>query len=239
MAIQSNEGHIASSYSIIEILIAIYDASRVYGAFDPRDIVLSKGHASYAYYAMLFEAGLLTQAEVDNIGKQGSKLYGHVPYVHGDDRFQFGSGSLGHGLPFSIGVSFARHRNGDSRPVYCVVGDGEANEGTFWESLLLLGKFAPLNLKILVDCNGSSERGLPILQTLAGLRTAFPFIRHHSCDGHNTQVVRHAIETPKGTDLVLCFTKKGHPISFMVNNPAWHHRIPTGQEIDEIMGELS
>jgi transketolase len=234
---RSGEGHIASSFSIVEILLGIYKASSTTGTFSPRNIVLSKGHASYAYYAFLNEINWMTDLEFNAVGSIGSKYYGHVPFVNEDERFQFGSGSLGHGLPFSVGVGYAREIRNIGQPVYCIVGDGEANEGTFWESLLYIQKFNLKNLNIIIDSNESSERAIPIKKTLGELAPAFRSLSFHTCDGHNPNIIANTLLTSSGSKLVICETKKGYPISFMMNNPAWHHKTPSPQE-SKILGDL-
>jgi transketolase len=234
MAARSREGHIASSFSIVEILLGIYKAMTSSASFDPRNIVLSKGHASYAYYAFLRSLELMSDAEIATVGQLGSKFYGHVPYLKGDIRFQYGSGSLGHGLPYAVGLQLARSLTGNQEPVHCIVGDGEANEGTFWESLLLIQKFRLRNLNIYIDSNGSSERAIPIKETLEGLASAFMAMELHICDGHNSDDICKIARLDDKSKLIICNTIKGYPIDFMMNNPIWHHKSPNQSEADEI-----
>ena len=108
IAAASEEGHIASSFSIVELLLAIFEYENKINVFEPSCLVLSKGHASYAYYAFLHHIGLMDLTELETVGQIGSKYYGHLPYIENDERFQFGSGSLGHGLPFSVGLAHAQ-----------------------------------------------------------------------------------------------------------------------------------
>jgi len=122
----SSEGHLPSSFSIVEILISIFQAE----GCDPDPtwlsrLILSKGHASFAYYGFLASIGFMTEEEEKSICQNGSKLYGHLPHIIGDNRFTFGSGSLGHGLPYAIGKSFGDHND---KKYYCIVGDGEATK---------------------------------------------------------------------------------------------------------------
>ena len=231
MVLGSNEGHIASSYSIVEMLLGVYNAlSTTYREVDLRSIVLSKGHAAYAYYAFLAEIGLMSEGEINSIGKFGSKYFGHVPYIKNDVRFSFGAGSLGHGMPYAVGLAYARMLSNVEYPVACIIGDGEANEGTFWESLLLSQKLGLAGLNILIDCNKSSERAVPINVILERLGHAFQNIDFLKCDGHNTSEIADNVIYSKSTRVILCDTQKGYPIPFMINNPSWHHRVPDSSE---------
>lgn len=229
MTVRSGEGHLGSSFSIVEMLIGVFTAAQCRGKFNPSNLILSKGHASYAYYAFLHEVGLFSTEELHAVGTTGSKWYGHLPYIGGDARFPFGSGSLGHGLPFALGLAFALRARKFTDPVFCIIGDGEANEGTFWETLLLINKLRPTGFKLLIDCNNSSERAVPIGNAIAGLAAAFPYLRFHICDGHSPSEIHEKLD---GEDdaVLICKTHKGFPIPFMMDNPVWHHKIPTSEE---------
>lgn len=236
----SREGHIASSFSIVEILLAISsDMEEKLGAFFPDNFILSKGHATYAYYAFLNSLGMMTDIELESVGKLGSKLYGHLPYIKGDKRFSYGSGSLGHGLPYALGVALANSISLCANETYCLIGDGEANEGTFWETLLLAEKFNNAKLNILVDCNDSSERALPIKEKLTKFASLLNEIEVCSCDGHDVNSVRNVLKLESNIKLILCNTTKGYPSSLMINNPVWHHRIPNESEMKSIVQDIS
>jgi transketolase len=239
LVVMSREGHVASSFSIVELLIAIFaDMKRKRGYYLPQDLILSKGHASYAYYGTLHILGMMDEQELATVGKLGSKFYGHLPFISNDNRFAYGSGSLGHGLPYAVGAAVANKLSNSTAEIYCLIGDGEANEGTFWESLLLVEKYENLKLNILVDCNGSSERAIPIQAQLEKLVGVFKFIEVLSCDGHNLDDLHYALVTGKDTRLILCKTIKGHPSTMMKNNPSWHHRVPNEIETQKIFQEL-
>lgn len=239
LVVMSREGHVASSFSIVELLIAIFsDMKRKRGYYLPQDLILSKGHASYAYYAALYNLGMMDEQELATVGKLGSKFYGHLPFILNDNRFAYGSGSLGHGLPYAVGAAVANKLSNDAAEIYCLIGDGEANEGTFWESLLLVEKYENLKLNILVDCNGSSERAIPIQEQLEKLVGVFKFIEVLTCDGHNIEELHSALVSGKDSRLILCRTIKGYPSTLMKNNPSWHHRVPNETEAQKIFEEL-
>lgn len=235
MATDTNEGHVPSSFSIVEILLAIRNHQLRSGVFDPEKIVLSKGHASFGYYAFLAEQGLFSQTEIQSVCKTGSKFYGHLPHLDNDPRFHFGSGSLGHGLPYALGLSFGLSREEVPQTVYCIIGDGEANEGTFWESLLILEKFPELKIKIIIDHNQSSERAIPISRYLRGLAAVAPddgFFA--SAPGHDVAELERCIES---SCVILANTQKGFPLQEF-SHPMWHHRSPKPAELDRFLKQL-
>ena len=237
LAFKSKEGHIASCFSVVEILIAIRNhQKRLNKSFSPRSMILSKGHASFAYYAYLHYFKNFSIAELDSVCEVNSKFYGHLPYLKNDDRFHFGSGSLGHGLPYALGLAFGNQVNKSEETVYCVVGDGEANEGTFWESLLILQKFQNLKIKIIIDQNNSSERAIPITYALNNIAAMFEsknIVSH--VDGHSLDELEAALEN---SQIIICNTVKGFPIKRMMNNPIWHHRSPSSEEVIDMSIEL-
>lgn len=230
----SNEGHLPSSFSIVEMLVSIFMAEGCpkNGDWLPR-LILSKGHASFAYYAFLAATGQMSVEEEKEICKPGSKLYGHLPFKSSDHRFQFGSGSLGHGLPYAIGKSYGADTD---HKHYVIIGDGEANEGTFWESLLLFEKF-PSNLTVMIDSNGSSERAIKIHDKLEKLGKIFPFLRVLSVNGHKTGDLTNCL-MEKGPQILICKTIKGYPVNEMIDNPLWHHKTPNETQLKEFLGQL-
>ena len=248
LAALSREGHIASSFSIVEMLVAslaYINGCRSYRASPDLDagpdmtsrIVLSKGHAAFGFYALQFALGAIGRDEFDRICQDGSLYYGHIPF-HPDVGFEFGTGSLGHGLPFSVGRCYGEALKGVSAPRVCIIGDGEANEGTTWESMLILRKFPGMNLKILVDGNDSSERAIP-LGNLVERFSSFG-IPVTAVNGHEVNDIIGALaETGQAPGIVACSTKKGYPLKGMIGNPSWHHRTPTGAELAAFDAELA
>lgn len=238
--VNSGEGHLASSFSIVELLIAFgFAMQKKPSCFKLEDFVLSKGHASYAYYAWLKSENLMDDKEFETVGKLGSKLYGHLPFIKHDPRFQFGSGSLGHGLPYAVGLAVSNAIKGVQAKVCCLIGDGEANEGTLWESLLLLNKFPEAQISIMVDCNSSSERAIPISTPLENIGVCFPAISKISVNGHDVEEVSGALCSEQSQQIILCNTHKGYPCPTLIDNPIWHHRMPSEDELATLLKEIA
>ena len=148
------------------------------------------------------------------------------------------TGSLGHGLPMAVGMALARKIKGESGRIFCLIGDGECNEGSIWESALLASHHKLSNLICIIDYNHSADR-MVNLKSLPKKFFAFGWVAI-DIDGHDSENI-HKYLTDIECDYPLAIiaeTVKGHGISFMENNPAWHHRTPTDKEYKQIMKEL-
>jgi len=241
MAYNAGGGHIPSALSILPIVSALYN-----GVMEPDDrFVLSKGHGCLALYAVLAEKGLITQEHLTNYAKYGSILGGHpdrkkVPGV------LCSTGSLGHGLPQAVGIALAKKIKGEAGRVYCLVGDGECNEGSVWEAALVASHHKLDNLTIIVDYNHSTDRAID-LGDLGKKFGAFGFFVYNKIETINLAFepsvlsfsLRHGLRSIAidGPVAVIINTKKGDGCQRM-SDPAWHHRAPTAAELEEILKEL-
>ena len=235
------EGHVASAYSILDILYVLYhdvlncSPSR---KDDPnRDrFVLSKGHAAIGYYAVLKHAGYIEEP-LDTMCKFNSRLGGH-PDCNKVPGIEVSSGSLGHGVPMAVGIAWALKIQKNYAHVYVLAGDGEVNEGSVWEALLIANHHKLNNLTLIVDYNHSTDRAVD-LGDLDDKLSSFGF-EVIKTDGHDHALIKQALlvrgEQPIA---VIANTVKGCGIEEMRNNPAWHHRIPTAEEYSRFMEELS
>jgi transketolase len=198
--------------------------------------VLSKGHASLALYAVLEEAGYQNDSWASSFGKFDSLFGGH-PDSNKINGVTASTGSLGHGLPFTLGKILAKRSLKKSFGAYCLVGDGEMNEGTTWESLLLASHHEMKELTLLVDDNGSSNRSLK-LGNLGDKFESFGF-ETYRVNGHSHAEILGALRInqtkPKA---IIASTVKGYGVKVMENNPAWHHAIPDGDQLAEMIREL-
>ncbi|MHC1699671.1 MAG: transketolase [Humidesulfovibrio sp.] len=242
-AAQAGEGHVPSAFSVLDILWVLYSQVLRHDPANPgwqeRDrFVLSKGHASLALYAVLARQGYFPEAELDDFGAYGAMLGGHpcrlkVPGV------ECSAGSLGHGLPMAVGLALGLRLRGLPGRVFALIGDGEANEGSVWEALLLAAHHKLTNLCVIVDVNHSTDRALDLGDLPAKL-TAFG-LRAQCVDGHDHEALRQALSHRPGDRpvAVLAQTVKGRGCRDMENNPAWHHRAPKEQELRAMLRELA
>lgn len=233
IAKKAGEGHIGSSLSVLNILNAIY-ALKI---DRPIEFIMSKGHASLGLYLILKKYGYLSENQLESFCEADSALGGHPNYRKVDGIFG-STGSLGHGLPQAIGKAMAFKAKGGDDKVIVLVGDGEMNEGSNWEAILLGAHHNLDNLTCVVDFNSSSERAL----TVKKMPIAIEALGWHvACiDGHNENDLKHQltridINAPK---LIWASTIKGKGISFMEGNPEWHHKSPSDNELALIAKEL-
>jgi len=240
-AFLAKEGHVASAFSVLDILYVLYENIN----FDPerdklpsRDFVfLSKGHASLALYAVLADKGLFSNHLLARYCQHDSFLGGHphrlcVPGVEAS------TGSLGHGLPMAVGCAMSLANDKEQNRVYCIVGDGELNEGSCWESLMLAAHHKLCNLTLFIDYNGSNDRAID-LAPLRRKLLAFGWPTEE-IDGHDHEALKTALcyRSIKPT-AIICRTVKGKGVKEMEENPhAWHHRTPTREELDRFIQEL-
>jgi transketolase len=242
LAVEGQEGHIASSFSIVEILVAVLmgagdgNQSSLHTRAKERmaGLVLSKGHAALALYAVLREAGVLTDESLKGFASPGSKFGGH-PTRLPEFGIHVSTGSLGHGLPVAAGMAFASLHSGDRRQYVCICGDGELNEGSIWESLLLISKFSLRNLTIVIDNNGSSTRAIDLGQIPDKL-AAFG-LSVQEVDGHNVAALIAALKVAQevaGPAAIVANTIKGFGSSVTRNSFSWHHRVPTLEDLRAI-----
>jgi len=243
---QSGEGHIPSSYSIIDIIAFLYSEILRVDPQNPdwedRDyFVLSKGHGSSALYVVLNKMGFLTDEDLETYGTLHGKLGGH-PDVTQVSGVEASTGSLGHGFPTAVGIALGLKIKGSANKVYVLVGDGECHEGTIWESAHVARNLGLGNLYAVVDWNGSAEQLMPFDQLPEKWRAFGWNVR--VVDGHSDDEMRHAFtEFDKTSDdhvpkIIVAKTIKGKGVSFIEGHGLWHHRIPTDQEMLEIEREL-
>ena len=233
MAYQGSTVHIACAFSLVEILAVLYRRHLRLGAGpdDPeRDyLVLSKGHGVMAQYACLHELGWLNDTHIKAYCSDGSKLKGLSET--GVPGLEVNSGSLGHGLSIGLGLAYGALRKGTGQRVYAVVGDGECNEGSIWESLLFAAQFKLSNLLVIVDANGYQAMGptkeIMDLGDLEAKFRAFGF-EAVTVDGHDEQRLDEAISrlvrsSFPGPRAIIARTVKGKGVSFMEEGNLWHY----------------
>jgi len=232
----SSEGHIASSMSIVDLLVSVYSVNKLKTKSDRFDnIILSKGHAVYALYGLMLELGIYDSFFENGVCENGSFLIGHVPQIR-ELGLNVGTGSLGHGFPYAVGRAFSKVDGSDR--IHVIVGDGELNEGSIWETLNLLEKFPELPINLYIDDNRSSDRAIPLDAARRALKCGY---NAKIINGHDIQDMKDQIlnsYNSKGYKIYLCETIKGYPLRKMIGNPSWHHRVPNETELNEFLREL-
>jgi transketolase len=229
IALASGHTHYGASFSVVEILVAL--ATEILTQSDK--MILSKGHGCLALYPLLRELGF-------------TPTIGAHPDRDEENGIVCTTGSLGHGLPMGVGMAFARRLTRRGGRIVVVMGDGECQEGTTWESLNLARRYALDNLTIVVDHN--KLQALDSLETVMGdpaLRSKFTAFgcATREVDGHDFEELLEALGaaaiTRGAPQAVIAHTVKGKGISFMENDPKWHTRAMNEAELRQAMRELA
>jgi transketolase len=242
-------GHIGGEFSVIDVLVTLYlHAMNVSPdqLDDPeRDrFILSKGHAAAALYTTLAMAGFLEPSELETFMQPLSQLNGH-PARTKIAAVEASTGPLGHGLPIAVGTAFAGKLDGSARRTFVVVGDGELQEGSNWEALMTAGNHRLSHLCVVVDRNrlqqGARVADTNDLEPLADKLAAFG-LEVVEVDGHDhgalLDVFANVPAASGKPTAVIAHTMKGHPISFMSDNVAWHHKVPSADQVTQALTEL-
>lgn len=236
--------HIAGAFSCMEIVEAIYFHLMQHGqdGRKPDTFVLSKGHGSLAQYTSLEELGVLSRAEMDTYCKPGGKLGTHPDY--GVPGIEASTGSLGHGLALAAGMAYADRVLGDNRTVYVVMSDGELQEGSVWEAMMLAPTLKITNVVAAVDLNdfqslGQTSKTHPNFYPVLDKVRAFGW-EAVQVDGHNSRAIYDAITSRSGRApfMLIAKTTKGKGVSYMENVPIWHYRSPSPEEYRKALAEL-
>ncbi|MCW8850258.1 MAG: transketolase [Melioribacteraceae bacterium] len=247
--VTAGQGHTGSDLSVADILAALY-----FGVLnidkdnldDPnRDrLILSKGHAVCGLYCTLVEYGILKKADLDSYLKFESKLPGH-PVRQKTPGIELNTGALGHGLPVAVGLAKSAKMLGLDYRVFVITGDGELQEGSNWEAALSASQFELDNLYVIVDRNklqlADWTRNIVSLKSLEEKWKAFRFDVHET-NGNDVGAIINTINSIDSNNqkphVIIAHTTKGKGVSFIENNPLWHHKIPAGDEIPRAIEEL-
>lgn len=244
-----NGAHLGGGLSAIEIFSVLYSGVL---KIDPNDkgselrdrLIVSKGHCVLAYYTALNKYGFLSDEEIAQFEHNGAFLHGHATRSLSRG-IEFSGGSLGMGLPFAVGVALALKRKQLSAKVYCVMGDGECDEGSVWEAAMCAAHYQLDNLIVIVDKNDLQYDGpTSVVMNHSSLRdkfSAFGF-EVQEVDGHSEQEILaafngfHEENKPKA---IIALTIKGKGVSFMENVKEWHHAILSEKQYQQALQEIS
>ena len=234
--------HIAGAFSCLELVDTIYFGLMRRDRKNPDTFILSKGHGAMAQYCVLEDLGLLTREELDGCGRDGGKLGMHPDY--GTPGIEASTGSLGHGLPIALGMALADKTLGLDRRVFIVMSDGEVQEGSVWEALMLAPTLKLNNIIAAIDLNdfqslGQISKSHPNFYPITDKVRAFGW-EVMEVDGHDQQSIHQAVVTRHGRAplLLVAHTIKGKGVSYMENVPIWHYRSPSPAEYQQALAEL-
>ena len=224
LAIEISGGHLASAFSIVEILVALEIVLKEDDKF-----ILSKGHGCLSFYIALRQRGF-------------NPTISEHPDIQVEQGIECTTGSLGHGLPIGVGMAFAKKFKKEAGRVCVLMSDGECQEGTTWESLLLASHHKLDNLTIIIDHNKLQALGsIDGILSLGSLNDKFTAFGCYvlEVDGHCPPEIIKALEKkvdkPK---IIIAHTIKGKGLSFAENNPVWHNRLPEGEQLKYAYREL-
>lgn len=247
---QAGSGHPGGSFSATDLMTALFFGGILnYDASNPkapkRDrFLLSKGHASGIYYAMLAKAGFFSESDLDSYRKINSErfLSGHAhPKTPG---VEIASGSLGQGLSVAHGIALGTKLDGYDSKVYVILGDGELQEGQIWEAAMSADKFKSNNLIAIVDYNKVAQdnitKDLKDLEPLEDKWNSFNWDVHR-IDGHNMETIMKVLQLPLHAEkprVIIADTIKGKGVSFMEGKTAWHGVAPSAEDYEKALKEL-
>ena len=223
MHFDSGVGHLGGNLSALDLLLTLHH--RVLERDD--QFVLSKGHAAGALYTTLWSLGRLSEERLKEFHKDHTHLAGH-PVPNGIEDILFATGSLGHGLGLASGLALGKRLQGRPGRIFCLLSDGEWNEGSTWEALAFLAHHRLTNLTCIVDLNGLQGFG-PTAEVL-NLGSLAHKLREFGVevldiDGHDPGAIENALKHPISDRpiAIVARTVKGHGVSFMENKMEWHY----------------
>jgi len=243
MHFDSDAPYIGSGLSCLDILMTLFHV-----VLDDRDrFVLSKGHAAGALYATLNSIGSVSDEDLSSLRIDDDpnrvpcvQLRYRQPCAGMPSDVVVSNGGPGHGLPMANGLALARSIRRERGRVYCVLSDGECQQGPTWEALIF-ASHQNLPVTAIVDANGL--QGLGSTAEVAGMsdllfRLRAMGIEPHLCDGHSPQSIVDACAYPIGFRLVVAKTVKGNGISFMENRVEWHHLTMNDSQYTQAVNEV-
>jgi len=247
---QAGSGHPGGSFSATDLMTALFFGGILnYDASNPKDpkrdrFLLSKGHASGIFYAVLARAGYISESDLDSYRKINSErfLSGHAhPKTPG---VEIASGSLGQGLSVAHGIALGTKLDGYDSKTYVILGDGELQEGQIWEAAMSADKFKSNNLIAIVDYNKVAQdnitKDLKDLEPLEDKWNSFNWDVHR-IDGHNMEAIMNVLQLPLHPEkprVIIADTIKGKGVSFMEGKTAWHGVAPSAEDYEKALKEL-
>lgn len=246
MTSAAKASHVASALSVVDILSTLYTGSADISPQkleDPtRDIViLSKGHSASALYSVLALQGFFPIEWLADYCKNDAPLGGHVTFK-GVPGVELSTGSLGHGLPYGLGIAMSRKKSDVSGRVFVVLSDGECDEGTIWESAMIANHHNLDNLVVIVDRNKMqsltfTEETLK-LEPFADKWKAFGW-ETEEIAGHDYEALKKSLSKQSSPKCIIADTTKGKGVNFMENSVLWHYKSPGPDDVTKAFEQLS
>ena len=248
---RSSSGHPGGSLSATDIITCLYGYKMRHDpknpTWDDRDkFVLSKGHAAPLLYATLAESGYFSVQYLKTLRQIGSSLQGH-PDMLSLPGIEMSTGSLGQGLSISVGMTLAARMDKKDTHVFCLIGDGESQEGQIWEAAMMAGHHKLNNLIVMLDHNKLQIDGrvedVKGIEPVADKWKAFRFNVIDKVSGHNLKDICNALDKAVnhrgGPTIIIFDTVKGKGVSFMEHNVGFHGKAPTKCECEQALGEIA
>ena len=246
---EAGSGHPGGSLSIVDILTVLYfkemNISKSNFINPDRDrFVLSKGHSAPAIYATLKEKGILDESDMKNFRQVDGILQGH-PDMRKIPGIDMTTGSLGQGISAAVGMAIAGKMDKKDYRVYCVLGDGEIEEGQVWEAAMSASHYKLDNLCIIIDNNN-----LQIDGAITDVMSSYPIDKKFesfgfsviNIDGHNFDEIENAFiearKTKNKPTAIVAKTIKGKGVSYMENKVEWHGKAPSSELYEQALKEL-
>lgn len=250
MIFAAKASHLASAYSVLDILLYLYSFVLKVDPKNPQNderdrFILSKGWGASALYVVLADKKFFPEKELDTYCQNGSRLVG-ITTMSGVPGVEATTGSMGHGLPVGAGMALAGKMRDSSRRVFVVISDGELNEGSTWEAILFAGHNHLDNLTVIVDYNGWQSFGrtkdILNLDPLPEKFKAFGWSAIEA-DGNDFISLNKAfasipLQKNKPT-AIIAHTIKGKGVSFVEDNNEWHYKYPSESDLATALKELS
>lgn len=250
MITAAKSGHPGGSLSAVEILVTLYFDKMQHDPANPdwpdRDhFILSKGHAAPVLYAVLAECGYTPKDQLNHLRRLGCIYQGH-PDVRFIPMLDASTGSLGQGLSYALGMGAAAKLDGRPSRIYCVLGDGEIQEGQIWEAAMFGAFHKVTNVVPIVDYNRIQLDGfVKDIMEVEPLTAKWESFGYHAIDvdGHDIPALQAVFDDAAArTDqptVIIAHTVKGKGVSFMENNPKFHGTAPSAAELEQALAELA
>ena len=247
MTHKSNASHSGSALSIVDVLTVLYFNVLNINPDSPENpkrdrVILSKGHASAALYATLAERGFFDKHLLETFYSDGGTLPGHVDFTVAPG-LDASAGSLGHGLSLGAGMALALRQDQINNRVFVLLGDGELNEGSVWEALMLIPHKKLLNITVIVDSN--NYQGYGASKDVIDMAPLDEKLRSFGWDvcpinGHDFAEIEQALQQPAHGKprIIIADTVKGKGISYMEDEFVWHYKSPNDDQLAQALKEL-